>query len=122
MECRVSHRILAGGIVLALLVGLAWALGIGTPGYTNLPRPFNSEAWKAADGWDETRCGMVADLQYRLGLVGRTEAEITQLLGPPTQRQGNTTEYHLCPSLADIYILELQWLNGRVASMRVRDT
>jgi len=119
---RLSHRVLAGGIILVLFVGLAWAFGLGAPGYGKLPRPFDSEDWKAADGWDDTRCNMVADLRHRIGLTGRTEAEVVALLGPPTSRDREVTTYHLCPSFMDIYVLRLWWTDGRVVRTRVHDT
>ena len=113
-------------LVLAplLALGLAWCVGVGTPGTMNLPRPFNSAKWKAADVPDSyVRCSMVADLRHRVGLVGRTEAEIIELLGPPDAvSNGLPLYYGLCPSYMDVYVLEIEWENGRVASTFVRDT
>jgi hypothetical protein len=45
------------------------------------------------------------------------------MLGKPEEQQDDLpTDYELCPSLADTYILELAWKQGRVASVIVRDT
>ena len=108
------------GAVIGL--GLAWFFGLGTPGMQNLPRPFSSQRWKASAD-TEVRCGMVLDLRHRVGLVGRTRDDILQLLGKPDRaRNGLPTVYALCPSFADIYILELGWKDGRVVATRVRDT
>jgi hypothetical protein len=66
---------------------------------------------------------MVSDLRYRVGLVGRSKAEVINMLGKPEEQQDDLpTDYELCPSLADTYILELAWKQGRVASVIVRDT
>lgn len=111
-------------IASCLLAGTcaAWLTGVGTPGTMNLVRPFNSAGWKAADGQDKVRCAMVADLRHRIGLDGRTEAEVVRLLGAPAYREGALTTYPLCPSFIDLYILELEWSDGVVVSTRVRDT
>jgi hypothetical protein len=66
---------------------------------------------------------MVLDLRNRIGLVGRDRDEILRLLGKPDEASdGLPTVYALCPSWADVYILELDWKRGRVVSTRVRDT
>jgi hypothetical protein len=66
---------------------------------------------------------MVADLRYRIGLVGKTRKEIIGLLGAPEEQQaGYPSVYLLCLSMADVYILELGWKQGRVVSAVVRDT
>ena len=67
---------------------------------------------------------MVADLQYRIGLVGKTRKQIADLLGPSEQEDTDTqfSHYHLCPSFLDIYILEIEWKNDQVRSFIVRDT
>jgi hypothetical protein len=117
-----------GKLIIAASVGLlalflVWSCGLATPDAFNLPTLFSSERWKASMDGREARCSMVADLTHRLGLVGRTEGEVTNLLGKPDEREdASTTAYLLCPSMADIYILELTWKQGRVASARVRDT
>lgn len=108
---------------LPAALGLAWLLGLGTPGCANLPRPFDSEKWKAASHWEKVRCGMVTDLRRRIGLVGKTRADIVQLLGEADAGEaGFPTGYLLCPSFADIYILRLEWKAGRVSSAEVGDT
>jgi hypothetical protein len=66
---------------------------------------------------------MVGDLTHRVGLTGRTQPDVVQLLGKPDEQMNDAiSAYVLCPSLADIYILELSWKQGRVTSVRVRDT
>ena len=113
-------------VVAALLLigaGVFWLFGVGTPGAMNLPRPFSASRWKAPDEERYARCSMVADLRHRIGLVGKTRVEIIRLLGAPDEQQsGYPTVYLLCPSMADIFILELEWKQGRVASAIVRDT
>ena len=101
-------------------IAVAWFLGLGTPGKMNLPRPFDSERWKAADPLTKARCGMMADLRYRFGLVGRSEAEVVELLGnDDDEATGPPTFYVLCPDLIDFYYLEIEWKDGRVASTRI---
>jgi hypothetical protein len=110
------------GVVIVVALGLAWLSG---GAYTEaVPRPFNSERWKAADTWGDARCGMVADLTQRVGLVGRSRAEIVALLGEPEDEDADPTSshWHLCPSFMDVYILEVRWRGDRVAATKVRDT
>jgi hypothetical protein len=85
------------------------------------PQPFQSKLWKEA-GVSDVRCDMIDDLRKHVGLVGRTRADLLELLGPPSVDGQGGTHYHLCPSLADIWILEVHWKDGRVASTTVRDT
>ena len=111
-----------GGLVAVFAIGLAWLSG---GAYTEtVPRPFNSERWKVADTWSDTRCGMIADLTQRVGLVGRSRAEIVALLGEPENEDADprSSHWHLCPSFMDVYILEVRWRGDRVTSTTVRDT
>jgi hypothetical protein len=110
---------------LALLIGLGavYLFGLATPDSMNFPRPFNSERWKAADLDGNLRCSMVTDLRYRVGLTGRTREEVVSLLGRPDGEANRLPAfYDLCPSFMDVYVLELTWENGRVASAIVHDT
>ena len=119
-----STRLVVFASAALLSLGVAWCSGVGTPGMMNLPTPFSSARWKDAEGNnDYARCSMVADLRHRVGLVGRSRDDVVRLLGEPDyEADGNTSEYMLCPSFIDIYIIEIEWVNGRVASTRVRDT
>lgn len=87
-------------------------------------QPFDAVRWKAASGWDNTRCSMLTDLGSRIGVVGKTRAELDRLLGPSSDEDGDRTSshWHVCPSLADIYVLEVRWRSDRAVSARVRDT
>lgn len=87
-------------------------------------QPFDAARWKAARGWDNTRCSMLADLGSRIGVVGKTRAELDRLLGPPEDEEDDRTSshWHVCPSLVDIYVLEVRWRSDRAVSARVRDT
>jgi len=104
------------------LAGLAVAWLSGGPYTSSLPQAFNSDGWKAAT--EDTRCRMIADLQYRVGVEGKTRAEIYGMLGQPEDEDSNPTlsHWHLCPSFMDIYILEVRWRGNRVADAWVRDT
>jgi hypothetical protein len=63
---------------------------------------------------------MMADLRFRVGLVGRSEAEVVELLGnDDDEATGPPTFYVLCPDLIDFYYLEIEWKDGRVASTRI---
>jgi|tagenome__1003787_1003787.scaffolds.fasta_scaffold19178174_2 hypothetical protein len=113
---------IAAGLGLFGLAGL-WSFGVGTPGAFNLPTPFSSSRWKASTGSRQARCSMVADLTHRIGVVGRTENEVIDLLGKPDEQENaSTSAYLFCPNVADIYILELTWKRGGVTSALVRDT
>ena len=94
------------------------------PYTTAFPRSFNSERWKSADTWTDTRCSMIADLEQRVGVVGKTRAELHELLGKSDDEDGDpsTSHWHVCPSFMDIYILEVRWHGDFAISARVRDT
>ena len=120
-------RVLGCLILVALAVAvlaLAEVWLFGGPYTTALPRAFNSERWRAADAWSDTRCSMIADLQYRVGVVGKTRAELNRLLGQAEYEDDGSTSshWHLCPSFTDIYILEVRWHGDRAVSAQVRDT
>jgi hypothetical protein len=73
-------------------------------------------------GLQKARCSMVADLKHRVGLAGRTEGEVINLLGQPDMEvDSSTSVYLLCRSSGDIHTLELSWRDGRAASVRVRE-
>ncbi|WP_416832959.1 MAG: hypothetical protein ACMUJI_07710 [Erythrobacter sp.] len=116
----------AGCLVLAFLALPFLLINLTFPGpYTSTyPRPFDSEGWKNADIWSDTRCGMVADLQFRIGVEGKARQEIEALLGPDEGESSNQSlsYWHLCPSFLDIWILEVRWQDDRVAEAWIRDT
>jgi hypothetical protein len=113
------------GSFLIFVAGLALIMAWFTGGaYTETyPRPFDSGAWKAAeDDWGDTRCGMIADLQFRIGLEGKSRREIIRLLGAANTDDADVSVWLLCPSFLDYWILEIRWHNGRALSAIVRDT
>lgn len=65
---------------------------------------------------------MVDDLRNRIGLVGRTRSELVTILGEPDTHGDATDDYDLCASFMDVWILEVHWKSGRIASTRIRDT
>ena len=100
-------------------------LYIGGGAYTDsFPRPFNSERWKSVDGWEETRCAMLADLRTRIGVEGKTREDLVELLGPDEKENpdASLSRWHLCPSFLDIWILEVRWKDGIAQEAWVRDT
>lgn len=117
-----------GCILLAVLAAGVPALAIGwivgTPYTSTLPRAFDSARWQAADADGNTRCGMLADLTYRVGVEGKSRAEIIRMLGKPDDKGGDPmwSYWLLCPSFMDVYILEIRWDKERAASATVRDT
>ncbi len=131
-----ARRLLVRTSLLLPLVGIciyaAWFLGVGTPVMFNLPRPFQSAIWKTHDGFNtKVRCSMIADLRHRVDLVGKSSADIIELLGPdqthdifPYERSSyaQPKTYVLCPSPIDWYVLTLEWRNGRVAKTEVWQT
>lgn len=118
-------RVFGCAILIALpliLLGLAVSWFSGGPYTSNVPTAFNADGWKAAK--DDTRCRMIADLRFRVGVVGKTRAQLYDLLGETEDEDSdpNLSHWHLCPSFMDIYILEVRWCNNRVANAWVRDT
>lgn len=121
-QSRIRRRVI---LFLTMVAALALLYGWleGGPNTSNLPRPFDSTRWKAANA--DARCGMVADLIYRIGVVGRTRGQIYEMLGQPETESNGTPgldHWHLCPSSMDVYILEVRWKDNRVAAAHVRDT
>ena len=119
-------RVLGCGLLLfgaAAILALLFGWLAAGPYTSTLPRTFDSEGWKAADG--DTRCAMIADLQYRVGIVGKSRTELYRLLGAPQDeddRDLTLDHWHLCPSFMDIYLLDVRRRGDRVASAWVRDT
>jgi hypothetical protein len=105
-------------------IGLLLVLSFPGPYMTAPPRPFDAAIWKKADSWDDTRCAMIADLRFRIGLKGKTRAEVAALLGPSDDETASVgaSHWHLCPSFMDIWILEVRWQNDRVTEFWLRDT
>lgn len=89
-----------------------------------IPRFFNSDGWKDADLDGTTRCGMILDLKYRIGIVGKMRSEINAFLGKPEQDRinPNISYWLLCPSFIDIWVLDVKWENRRAASASIHDT
>lgn len=121
------------GCVLLPILGIAivsipilWLAG--GPYTTTIPRAFNSETWAAAQPSaypdDDTRCGMIADLQLRIGVEGKTRKELTALLGEPEPVAYAPTRSYwlLCPSMLDIWVLDVRWEGGRAVEASVHDT
>ena len=102
-----------------MLAALA-ACGNEKVGITENPRAFDTKAWQADRGND--RCDMAEDLMERVGLHGRTHAELVDLIGEADKRDGRSDFYYLCPSYMDIYVLQIRWRNERVAEAVIRDT
>lgn len=118
--------VLLGLVALILALPAGWLAG--RPYTSIIPRSFNSQAWKEADGtrWpdDNTRCSMIADLRLRVGIEGKTQARLLELLGPDDSESkgSNVSHWHLCPSFMDIWILEIRWKDGKAEDAWVRDT
>lgn len=89
-----------------------------------LPRAFNAEKWKTADHLGDVRCAMLVDLRTRIGINGKSRAELFELLGPDeTERTDpGLSHWHLCPSFIDVWILEVRWKGGIASDSWVRDT
>jgi len=86
------------------------------------PQPFNQAQWKAEGSLGgPARCAMVSDLRRRVGLNGRTPAQVLELLGDD-EVQGVPESYTLCSSVSDYWVLDLEWKHGRVASTSIHDT
>lgn len=126
MAYRISNTTRALGCALMLLIFVLAPMGIffGGPYTHTIPQPFDSARWKLADSSSTERCAMLLDLEFRIGLAGRTRSEVIGLLGQPDGNQTNkaVSAWLLCPSLIDIWILEVRWEHGRVGSAWVRDT
>lgn len=109
-----------------VIIPILWL--IGGPYTTTVPRPFNSSDWTAAQPSaypdDDTRCGMIADLQFRIGVEGKTRTELTALLGEPEPVAYAPTRSYwpLCPSFLDIWVLDVRWEGEKAVEASVHDT
>lgn len=111
--------------MVMLFIGLPLLYVLSGPYTETLPRPFNSEQWIAGhEIRDDRRCGMLADLKARVGLVGKTRGEVVALLGEPEDFRLELTmsRWLLCPSFMDVWVLGIRWENGRAVEAFVHDT
>jgi hypothetical protein len=112
--------------VAILALPLAWLAG--DPYTSTFPRAFDADAWKAADPSaypsDDTRCGMIADLRYRVGVEGKSRGELSELLGEPLSlpRDRSASYWLLCPSFLDVWVLKVRWQRGHAIQADVHDT
>ncbi len=67
---------------------------------------------------------MLADLHFRIGVSGRTQAELTQLLGEPetVPWEPQSSYWLLCNSYIDVWVLTVKWQEGRATAVTVHDT
>ena len=109
-------------MLLPPVIAALWLLG--GPYTEALPRLFDARGWKQAGGLQTSRCAMMLDLQAKIGLLGKSRDEIAALLGPAdvNLHGDQISQWGLCPSFMDVWILEIHWGNGRVAKAVVRDT
>lgn len=129
-EVRNKTRVAVCGAMLLLpflLVALPVAYVLGGAYTKTFPRAFNSKSWIISRGSsidDERRCGMLADLQWRVAIVGRSQAEVIVLLDEPDdrRREPNISYWLLCPSFLDNWILGVRWKDGRAVALIVHDT
>ena len=118
-------RALGCGVMLVVFV-IVPAGYVASGAYTEaLPRPFNSKSWIAgSDIADERRCGMLADLRLRVGVIGKSRRELIGILGEPQDEDSDSSSNYwlLCPSFLDIWVLRIRWENDRAADAFVHDT
>ena len=120
-------RLAGCAIMLLLFVGLPFAYVAGGPYTETFPRLFDRANWIVASPNnidDERRCGMLADLKFRVGIKGRTREEVVSLLGQPEDRrhEPRMSYWLLCPSFLDVWVLGVRWKNGRAVETVVHDT
>lgn len=115
-----------GGALIALLLAVLPISYIAGGAYTEaIPRPFDSKSWIAGEGMsDSRRCAMLADLKFRVGLEGKSRDEVVALLGRPQDQphDPNTSQWLLCPSFMDIWVLAIRWERDRAVEATVHDT
>ena len=121
---RQGFGCLVAAAVAALLLAAGWASIFGGPYTRTVPQLFNSTGWKRADANGNTRCSMIADLMGRVGVVGKSRADLVGLLGTPEDRGADpgVSHWYLCPSFMDVFILEVRWSGDTAISASVRDT
>lgn len=113
--------------MLLLFVALPFAYLAGGAYTKTFARPFKSESWIPASGNsfdDKRRCGMLADLTFRVGITGKTREEVVALLGEPEdrRREPGMSYWLLCPSSMDICVLGVRWSDGRAVETVMHDT
>ena len=119
-----KSRLAVSAVLLILFVVVPLIYIRGGPCTETVPRPFSSAEWKSADTWGDARCAMLSDLRFRIGIDGKSRTELTDMLGRDEAEDSDTnhSHWHLCPSLMDIWILEVRWEDDIVTESRVRDT
>lgn len=126
MAFKTSNKIRFAGcaILLFLLILLPLFYIRGGPHTEAVPQPFSSAEWKDADTWRDTRCAMLSDLRFRIGIEGKSRSELIDLLGQDEDEGSdpNISHWHLCPSFMDVWILEVSWEHDIAADSWVRDT
>lgn len=124
-------RVVGCALLIAIGVGglaIAFAWLTSGPYTSTFPRVFSSQAWRDADPKaypsNNERCGMIADLKYRVGVVGKTRSELTDLLGKPEMDAADPSASYwlLCPSFIDIWVLRVRWESNRAVEAIVHDT
>ena len=72
-------------VVLVVVAAVVFAASVwSVVNYQISHRAFDRAVWLSADVTQRVRVRMVDDLTRRHHLVGKTEAEVVALLGPPT--------------------------------------
>ncbi|CAN5209056.1 hypothetical protein BH10CYA1_BH10CYA1_43340 [soil metagenome] len=79
---------------------------------------FDSMRWKKNLKHDRELC--LSDLLDRKLLIGLSEAEITQLLGPCDSKESNHWDYEIEPENASFETLFVKFANGKVFKCEVR--
>jgi hypothetical protein len=113
-------------VAALLMFAVPFGCLAGGPYTETFPRLFDPARWKAADvsGGSEERCGMLADLRGRIGVSGRTRAELSQLLGEPetVPWKPQSSYWPLCNSFIDVWVLTVEWQDDRATAVTVHDT
>ena len=102
-------------LLAAILVLAAWSVFFA-------PQRFDRSRWLAAEPASTDRSAMVDDLLRRYRLIGRTQQQVIELLGPPTRTarwEGWELVYRLGPGAGWSAGIGDEWLLFDVVGERV---
>ncbi len=115
MRAKRNNLILFSVFVCAALCAMT-ALGINRYQHT-----FSPQKWSTAP---DSRCKIVDDLLEQYTLVGMTEAEVTQLLGPedgPAQTSFKLSRSEFPPDSTLVYYLGVEFMDTNWLILSLRD-
>lgn len=110
---------MVAGLVLVLVAFLLILRAVGNNEPEDCSRPLRAGQWTAEHSDREP---IAVHIQLCRLLRGKTQAQITTLMGSPDRRTANRWEYAVKPGRLDLGHLDLYFAGDRVGEVRSVDT